>query len=606
MLADVKPLPERHRIGLRARATLDEFARGAARGAQCDRARQGGRPRRAAAAVRALRGQRLRLRAQHRQGRQGGRRPHPARFPEADYRDLQVRRPRRAVLRVAAAARAQRRARPPAPSPADARRGGLRRRPPRRRGRAAPRRAACALRSSRCPRSSARWSSCATSSGSRRRRSPRAWAARRAPSTACTTAAAARCSRSCDAGLGAASRRSVSVAGRAEACRRRPAPIAAGRPVSGDLLPEREVAAVHAGCTRPPPRPLPRQRRSRLRGSLREVGGARGAFTLGEPRRGLRARLRRLLRARPTRWASPPAPRRSRWRCARWASGPATRCSCRPTPSSPPPRPSAPSAPSPGSWTSTPIRTCSPREVARRPRSAPRVRCVIPVHLYGATVELDPILALAAHAGVHVVEDACQAHGARYRGRRVGTLGALGCFSFYPAKNLGAWGDGGAVVTSVPELAERVALLRAHGERPRYHHRLVGATARLDALQAAVLRRKLPRLDGLERRAPPPGRQSCASARAGGTVGSSTRACPSPAPTTCTTCSCCAAPSATRCARTSPSWGSPPPCTTPRRSTSPRRTPTSASRQRQPPGVRGAGRARLLAAALPRDERARA
>ena len=75
----------------------------------------------------------------------------------------------------------------------------------------------------------------------------------------------------------------------------------------------------------------------------------------------------------------------------------------------------------------------------------PRVRCVIPVHLYGATVDLDPILELAAHAGVHVVEDACQAHGARYRGRRVGTFGALGCFSFYPAKNLGAWGDGGAV-----------------------------------------------------------------------------------------------------------------------------------------------------------------
>lgn len=124
-----------------------------------------------------------------------------------------------------------------------------------------------------------------------------------------------------------------------------------------------------------------------------------------------------------------------------------------------------------------------------------RVRCVIPVHLYGATVELDPILELAHEAGVHVIEDACQAHGARYRGRRVGTLGALGCFSFYPAKNLGAWGDGGAVVTAIPELAERVQLLRSHGERPRYHHRVVGGTARLDALQAAVLRRKLTRLD---------------------------------------------------------------------------------------------------------------
>lgn len=127
---------------------------------------------------------------------------------------------------------------------------------------------------------------------------------------------------------------------------------------------------------------------------------------------------------------------------------------------------------------------------------APRVRCVIPVHLFGATVELEPILALAREAGVHVVEDACQAHGARYRGRRVGSWGTLGCFSFYPTKNLGAWGDAGAVTTSVPELAERVRLLRAHGERPRYRHRMVGTTARLDALQAAVLRRKLARLEG--------------------------------------------------------------------------------------------------------------
>ncbi len=125
----------------------------------------------------------------------------------------------------------------------------------------------------------------------------------------------------------------------------------------------------------------------------------------------------------------------------------------------------------------------------------PRVRCVIPVHLYGATVDMDPLLELAREARIHVVEDACQAHGARYRGRRVGTLGALGCFSFYPAKNLGAWGDGGAVVTADPALADRVRLLRAHGERPRYHHREVGATARLDALQAAVLRRKLVRLE---------------------------------------------------------------------------------------------------------------
>jgi dTDP-3-amino-3,4,6-trideoxy-alpha-D-glucose transaminase len=125
----------------------------------------------------------------------------------------------------------------------------------------------------------------------------------------------------------------------------------------------------------------------------------------------------------------------------------------------------------------------------------PRVRAVMPVHLYGATVDMDPLLDVARAAGIAVIEDACQAHGARYRGRRVGALGDIGCFSFYPAKNLGAWGDGGAVVTNRPELAERVRLLRSHGERPRYRHRVIGSTTRLDALQAAVLRVKLRHLD---------------------------------------------------------------------------------------------------------------
>jgi dTDP-4-amino-4,6-dideoxygalactose transaminase len=108
---------------------------------------------------------------------------------------------------------------------------------------------------------------------------------------------------------------------------------------------------------------------------------------------------------------------------------------------------------------------------------------------------MDPILELARSARIAVIEDACQAHGARYRGRRVGSMGHMGCFSFYPAKNLGAWGDGGAVVTSRPELADRVRLLRSHGERPRYRHRVIGTTARLDGLQAAVLRVKLRHLD---------------------------------------------------------------------------------------------------------------
>jgi dTDP-4-amino-4,6-dideoxygalactose transaminase len=125
----------------------------------------------------------------------------------------------------------------------------------------------------------------------------------------------------------------------------------------------------------------------------------------------------------------------------------------------------------------------------------PRTACVVPVHLYGRTVDMDPLLALARDAGLAVVEDACQAHGAWYRGRRAGSLGDCGCFSFYPAKNLGAWGDAGAMVTNDARIAERVRLLHSHGESPRYHHRVVGFTARLDALQAAILRMKLRRLD---------------------------------------------------------------------------------------------------------------
>jgi dTDP-3-amino-3,4,6-trideoxy-alpha-D-glucose transaminase len=130
------------------------------------------------------------------------------------------------------------------------------------------------------------------------------------------------------------------------------------------------------------------------------------------------------------------------------------------------------------------------------PAITARTTAVIVVHLYGRTVEMQPILEHARRSGLRVVEDACQAHGARYRGRRVGALGDIGCFSFYPAKNLGAWGDGGAVTTNCRDLAERVALLRSHGEHPRYQHNVVGTTARLDAIQAAVLRIKLPLLDG--------------------------------------------------------------------------------------------------------------
>jgi dTDP-3-amino-3,4,6-trideoxy-alpha-D-glucose transaminase len=113
---------------------------------------------------------------------------------------------------------------------------------------------------------------------------------------------------------------------------------------------------------------------------------------------------------------------------------------------------------------------------------------------------MDPIIALAREEGLRVLEDAAQAHGARYRGRHVGTIGDAGTFSFYPAKNLGAWGDAGAIVTNDAQLAERARLLRSHGESPRYHHRMVGTTARLDALQAAVLTVKLPHLEELTKR----------------------------------------------------------------------------------------------------------
>jgi dTDP-3-amino-3,4,6-trideoxy-alpha-D-glucose transaminase len=125
----------------------------------------------------------------------------------------------------------------------------------------------------------------------------------------------------------------------------------------------------------------------------------------------------------------------------------------------------------------------------------PRTRCVIPVHLMGSTVDAHAIREVADAAGIHMIEDTAQAHGAYVRGQRVGTIGDIGCFSFYPTKNLGAWGDGGAIVTADPKLAEQVRLLRSHGENPRYHHRIVGTTARLDALQAAILRVKLRRLD---------------------------------------------------------------------------------------------------------------
>jgi dTDP-4-amino-4,6-dideoxygalactose transaminase len=126
----------------------------------------------------------------------------------------------------------------------------------------------------------------------------------------------------------------------------------------------------------------------------------------------------------------------------------------------------------------------------------PRTRAVIPVHLMGSTVDMHALLKVTRAAGLKVIEDTAQAHGAFIGGQRVGTFGDVGCFSFYPTKNLGGWGDGGGVVTSDKAVADRIRLIRSHGEQPRYHHKIVGTTARLDALQAALLRVKLRRLDG--------------------------------------------------------------------------------------------------------------
>jgi dTDP-4-amino-4,6-dideoxygalactose transaminase len=126
----------------------------------------------------------------------------------------------------------------------------------------------------------------------------------------------------------------------------------------------------------------------------------------------------------------------------------------------------------------------------------PRTRAIIPVHLYGQSADLDAILAVGARAGVPVIEDAAQAIGARYKGRPVGGFGHVGCFSFFPSKNLGAFGDGGLVTTSSAELAAVLRRMRVHGADQQYYHRVIGGNFRIDALQAAVLRVKLPHLAG--------------------------------------------------------------------------------------------------------------
>ena len=125
----------------------------------------------------------------------------------------------------------------------------------------------------------------------------------------------------------------------------------------------------------------------------------------------------------------------------------------------------------------------------------PRIRAILPVHLYGACADMDVILDLARARGIAVIEDAAQAIGAEYRHRRAGSMGLAGCFSFFPTKNLGAFGDGGMITTDDDALAARLRLLRVHGSSRRYYYEVAGYASRLDALQAAVLRVKLRRLD---------------------------------------------------------------------------------------------------------------
>jgi dTDP-4-amino-4,6-dideoxygalactose transaminase len=125
----------------------------------------------------------------------------------------------------------------------------------------------------------------------------------------------------------------------------------------------------------------------------------------------------------------------------------------------------------------------------------PQTKAIMPVHLYGQAVPMDEILAFARRHGLLVIEDACQAHGARWNGRRAGSLGHVGCFSFYPGKNLGAYGDGGAIVTDDAELFDRLKLLRDFGQRKKYEHLIKAGNCRLDSIQAAILDVKLTHLD---------------------------------------------------------------------------------------------------------------
>ena len=130
-----------------------------------------------------------------------------------------------------------------------------------------------------------------------------------------------------------------------------------------------------------------------------------------------------------------------------------------------------------------------------------KTKAILPVHLYGHPVDMDPICKLKEDYGLYVIEDACQAHGAEYNGKKAGSIGDMGCFSFYPTKNLGAYGDGGAIVTDNEEIKEKLIQMRNYGQSEKYHHDFVGVNSRLDELQAVILQTKLKHLDKwIERR----------------------------------------------------------------------------------------------------------
>ena len=130
----------------------------------------------------------------------------------------------------------------------------------------------------------------------------------------------------------------------------------------------------------------------------------------------------------------------------------------------------------------------------------PRTKAVIPVHLFGQVADMDPILSFGRKHGLFVIEDAAQAHGAEYKGRKAGSLGDAGCFSFYPGKNLGAFGEAGAVVTNDDKIQEKIRILRDHGQVRKYYHSMVGWNGRMDGIQAAILRIKLRHLEKANQR----------------------------------------------------------------------------------------------------------